>query len=310
MQRVRDRKEDTYRCQVCGMECVSRKMAQSNVPVTKTGGYGDNATPTPAAYADEIYVATTISFTVETASDPAYLSDSQLGFADNHIQSNWSINIETIGTDLVTDGEFENWTAGSLDSWTTRYATVEEIKNAMSSGSCVEITGTDDDNDSSIYQDVTVTAEASYVLRGYYKNASGSTALYRLNDNTNDDVIDEGTSTDEFHELADSTSWKAFSYEFDAPESCISAEVAIGCEDDGEVVYFDKVTLATSGTNDGDYTIADRGVSRGTILLDDDDSLTTESAATAGEVTISKNIYEPNITSGCPHCGSLNSKGD
>ena len=161
MQRVRDRSEDTYRCQVCDMECVSRKMVQSAVPVTKIGGYGNNAVPTPAAYADEVYVATTVSFTAETASDPAYLSDSQLRFADNHIQSNWSITIET-----------------------------------------------------------------------------------------------------------------------------------------------------TSETNDGTYTIADRGVSRGTILLSSTDSLTTESAATAGEVTISKNIYKPNITRGCPHCGSLNSKGD
>jgi hypothetical protein len=143
------------------MECVKKKMAQSNVPVTKTGGYGDNAVPTPTAYSDEIYTATTVSFTAESGDDPAYLSDSAVGFADNHIQSNWSIGI-------ATDSE----------------------------------------------------------------------------------------------------------------------------------------------TNDGTYTIADRGVSRGTILLDSSDSLTTESAATAGEVTISKNIYEPNPTTGCPFCGSLNSKGD
>ena len=159
MRRVRDRKEDTYRCQVCDMECVKKKMAQSNVPVTKLGNYGDNAVPTPTAYVDEVYVATTVSFTAESGSDPAYLSDSQLRFADNHIQGNWGITIAT-----------------------------------------------------------------------------------------------------------------------------------------------------TSETNDGTYTIADRGVSRGTILLDADDSLTTESAATAGIVTISKNIYEPNITSGCPFCGSLASK--
>ena len=63
-----------------------------------------------------------------------------------------------------------------------------------------------------------------------------------------------------------------------------------------------------SGTNDGDYTIADRGVNRKEILLSDDDSLTTESAATAGTVTISTLIYEPNVTTGCPLCGSLNSK--
>jgi hypothetical protein len=64
----------------------------------------------------------------------------------------------------------------------------------------------------------------------------------------------------------------------------------------------------TSGTNDGDKTIADRGVSRNEILLSDSDSLTTETAATAGTVTISRVIYKPNINTGCPNCGSLNSK--
>jgi hypothetical protein len=64
----------------------------------------------------------------------------------------------------------------------------------------------------------------------------------------------------------------------------------------------------TSGVNDGTYTIADRGVSRGEILLDEDDSLTTETAEDAGEVTISRVIYKPNITTGCPFCGSLNSR--
>ena len=161
MLRVPDRSESTYRCQVCGMECVSKKMAQSSVPVTKSGNYGDNATPAPVSYSDDVYTATTVSFTAEAGDDPAYLTDYALAFADNHIQSNWSITIAT-----------------------------------------------------------------------------------------------------------------------------------------------------TSGTNDGTYTIADRGVSRGTILLSSTDSLTTENAATAGEVTISKNIYEPSITGGCPFCGSLNSRGD
>lgn len=162
VQRVPNRDESTYRCQVCGMECVSKKMDQSNLPVTKRGNYGDNATPTPTSYTDVAsYTARTVSFTAAAGSDPAYLTDSALGFADNHIQSNWDISIST-----------------------------------------------------------------------------------------------------------------------------------------------------TSGTNDGSYTIADRGVSRGTILLVSTDSLTTESAATAGSVAISKKIYEPSVTSGCPFCGSLNSKGD
>ena len=161
MLRVPDRKESTYRCQVCGMECVSKKMAQTDLPVTKSGNYGDNATPTPTTYQTTVYTASTISFTAAAGDDPAYLSDYALGFTDNHIQSNWTIAVTT-----------------------------------------------------------------------------------------------------------------------------------------------------TSGTNDGSYTIADRGVSRGTILLASTDSLTTENAATAGEVTIKRVIYQPNITSGCPLCGSLNSKGD
>ena len=77
--------------------------------------------------------------------------------------------------------------------------------------------------------------------------------------------------------------------------------------------YFEassSIRIATgSGTNDGDYTIHDRGVSRDEILLTSTDSLTTENAATAREVTISRLIKQPNITTGCPFCGSLNSRG-
>lgn len=66
----------------------------------------------------------------------------------------------------------------------------------------------------------------------------------------------------------------------------------------------------TSGTNDGNYTVDTRGVSRSQLLLSTDDSLTDEAAATAGIVTISHVRTEPNITTGCPFCGSLNSKGE
>ena len=70
------------------------------------------------------------------------------------------------------------------------------------------------------------------------------------------------------------------------------------------------IRVATSsGTNDGDYTIAARGVSRGEITLKSTDVLTTESAATAGTVTISAIKWKPNQEAGgCPSCHSLNSK--
>jgi hypothetical protein len=68
------------------------------------------------------------------------------------------------------------------------------------------------------------------------------------------------------------------------------------------------VRIATSsGTNDGDYTIAARGVSRGEITFKSTDVLTTET--TAGTVTISAIKWKPNQEAGgCPSCYSLNSK--
>ena len=66
--------------------------------------------------------------------------------------------------------------------------------------------------------------------------------------------------------------------------------------------------VTESGTNDGTYTIAVRGVAPGVLTLSSTDSLTTEDAATAGEVSIYRVIYQPNVTGGCGFCGSLNSK--
>lgn len=159
VQKVQDRDYYTYRCSYCGFECVIKQIPGSDVPVTKLGNYGDSATPTPTEYADEMYEATTISFTAESGSTPAKISDSALLFGDKHFSSEMPIRVET-----------------------------------------------------------------------------------------------------------------------------------------------------ESGTNDGDYTTAERGVDRGEIRLSSDDSLTTENAATAKTVTISRIISKPNIETGCPMCGSLNSK--
>jgi len=68
------------------------------------------------------------------------------------------------------------------------------------------------------------------------------------------------------------------------------------------------VVATTSGTNDGTYTIAGRGVANGVLTLSSSDSLTTEAAAVAGTVTLSRRIKEPNVGTGCAFCGSLASK--
>lgn len=161
------REEYTYRCKYCGFENFKKAMpgrvgaeASASVRVTRTGNYGNNATPTPAELEEEMYSATSLSFTAASGSTPAYITDSESRFWEKRIGHVTSkIRIET-----------------------------------------------------------------------------------------------------------------------------------------------------TSGTNDGDYTIADNGVLKGQILLSDDDSLTTEDAATAGTVVISRLLYQPSITTGCPLCGSLNSR--
>ena len=161
IERVLPRKHYTYRCQYCGHECVSKKMPQSNLPVTRTGDYGSNATPTPSIYTqdDAMISSRTISFTAASGSDPAKISDAQGKIADSHMKEGMTINVET-----------------------------------------------------------------------------------------------------------------------------------------------------ESGTNDGNYTIADRGVSIDEVRLSSSDSLTTENAATAGLVSIYRRTYQPNVTTGCSFCGSLNSK--
>jgi len=156
---AKDRDYYTYRCQYCGQECRKKQIPGSGVPITTSGNYGSEGTPTPETFADEMYEATTIGFVAAAGTSPAYLTDSAYLFGEKLFKSGMSIRVET-----------------------------------------------------------------------------------------------------------------------------------------------------TSGTNDGDYTIAARGVTRGEIQLVSTDSLTTETAASAGTVTISNVTYKPSITSGCPFCGSRNSK--
>ena len=157
---AKDRAYYVGRCVVCGFEIRYKTIKGSGVPITKTGTYGTNATPTPVTFADEMYVATTISFVAAAGSNPAYLADSANLFGDKGFHTGMTI----------------------------------------------------------------------------------------------------------------------------------------------------RVACSASDTNDGDFTIADGGVSRGEILLSSSDSLTTQSAAAAGTVTISRMIYNPQISQGCALCGSLANK--
>jgi len=68
------------------------------------------------------------------------------------------------------------------------------------------------------------------------------------------------------------------------------------------------VLVTGSGTNDGTYTIASKGVTLSSLSLASTDSLTTESAAVAGLVKIYRVLYFIDDAPGCPLCHSLNSR--
>ena len=69
------------------------------------------------------------------------------------------------------------------------------------------------------------------------------------------------------------------------------------------------VTVSTSGLNDNTYTIASKGAKMASLTLQSTGSLTTESAAHAGTVSIYRVLYFVDQHSGCPFCASKASKG-
>ena len=109
----------------------------------------------------------------------------------------------------------------------------------------------------------------------------------------------------------ESSKYSATTISFTAASGDTPAKISDSAFKFGEKRFRGDMTIrveTTSGTNDGDYTIRTRGLTRGELLLSDDDSLTTENAATAGTVSISRLTYQPNVTTGCPLCGTLNSR--
>ena len=112
----------------------------------------------------------------------------------------------------------------------------------------------------------------------------------------------------------DETIYTAFTISFTAASGSDSAKI-----NDSALQFADNhfqpgmviIIVSTSGLNDGTKTIAEaRSVSRGEIILSSSDTLTTETAAAAGEVILKRRIYQPGTMRGCSFCGSLNSRGE
>jgi len=156
-----------------------------------------------------------------------------------------SVVSEVVGSDLTTDGEFENWTSDELDSWTESAAQIDAAEEETGvSGSAAKLT--DSAGGNYIYQAITVTAGNLYKLAFDYKNTAADVATYALYDATNSANI--LTATD----LTNSTSWagQTTAY-FVAPDACTSVQVRLGCKSAGDIVWFDQCTLKAVTTIEG-----------------------------------------------------------
>jgi hypothetical protein len=139
--------------------------------------------------------------------------------------------------------------------------------------------------------------------------SDGSTLT--LSDGSTLTISGEGISVKRGYETFTSSMYSATSISFVAASGSVPAYLLDSMYRFGDQHIQSNMMISistTSATNNGNYTIADRGVSRGEILLTDDYSLTTESAAAAGTVVISRILFQRNVVNGCPFCGSLASR--
>jgi hypothetical protein len=267
----RHREHYTYRCKVCGWECRLKKMGDSSVPLTKTGHYGNEGTPIPTMHVDEMYVASTISFVLRQPISSWY----RIHDGVEYWNGNAWVNINT-GTpvNMVCNSKYLFAAFSGAGLW--RYDLIDA------------------------WQRINTVIPVLFVVS---------------QDNLYADFGEDGTWV---WMGPDGTDWEIFYTPMPDADPSVAA-----LTDNNPIALVDSAKLfgdkhfsggtpirisTTSGTNDGDYTIAERGVTGGEILLSSSNSLTTEDSATAGEVTISRLIYKPNVTTGCPNCGSLHSR--
>jgi hypothetical protein len=139
------------------------------------------------------------------------------------------------GSELVTDGEFENWTSDDLDDWSESNADAAETSGET--GSAAQVTTSAASG--YIYQNFAVTAGKWYRLSGRYKNAAGDVAAFGLYDVTNSAWI----TPDALKSLEDNESWADFNHIFEAPTGCASVQIRLGSPNNGDVVTFEAVTV-------------------------------------------------------------------
>jgi hypothetical protein len=141
------------------------------------------------------------------------------------------------GANLLTNGDFANWTANEPDNWTEADSEADEEVGGQAGSGCKITTSADLGR---ITQDIAVTAGYWYRLDGYYKNDAGSTFFIATYDITNSKFIDPEIG---YPEESATATWTAFSHLFRAPAGCATIRLFVGGRSNGDVVYVDSLVV-------------------------------------------------------------------
>jgi hypothetical protein len=147
------------------------------------------------------------------------------------------IPLTLTGANLLTNGDFANWSLNEPDDWTEVDCEADEEVGGQAGSGCKITTSA---NNGGIYQAFAVTAGKWYRLDGYYKNGVGDTFCFATYDATNSKWIDPEIGYPEEDVTA---SWTAFSHLFKAPVGCASIRLYLMGRTSGDIVYVDSLVL-------------------------------------------------------------------
>lgn len=324
----------TYRCKNCGFLCTLKNISGWNTPVVRVGDYGSNGTPTPAEYVEEMHSSSEIEFwsggdAAENHfiySDPSAFVTGSVGKTGTATAGayTWPSATTVNALSMTLPGSGYNRLnltftppSGTIGPWTfSQYCRVTGdtepvLYDADAAVSDVWISAVEGATTRTVTNTIEEIGGGVYMISSVLTTVTGDPITVRIQKSStfNSNQVwlsrfqaNPGSATHRYLRTTGSVVTVA-------AEPARIVETAPNGFVDSRILSGMNIRVATtSGTNDGDYTIADPGMKRGEILLVSTDSLTDELAGYAGTTTISRVIAQPSITTGCPFCGTLNSR--
>lgn len=162
------------------------------------------------------------------------------------------LSLFLFAAEKITDGGFENWTGGNLDSWSKNEqgsSTVEQEETIVSAGSSSVQVNVDSGSTVLVYQAVTLVASNPYTVSAMvYGNASGTVHLKIKNSGNNVSLKSDGTwqadSNAHWYSAATPAEWTSTgSLNFNAHASYTAYYVLIENDSGTYTFYVDEYSL-------------------------------------------------------------------